>query len=282
MEKKQINPLMAHFRQPAIYLKLPSQGQFWTSGLVLPESGEIPIYPMTAKDEITLKTPDALLNGQGVVDVIHSCCPNITDAWRMPSVDVDAVLIAIRIASYGNNMEFDTVCPHCKEENRYDAELTAILDSISLPDYNTKVTHGDIRIKLHPQEYFSINATNQINYEEQRVINTLSDSNLDDETRLSEYKKHMERLIDLNLKTLIDSTEYIEIVPTGTVVTEKEHIKDYYENFEAEVCKAVRERLEQIGVEGTIAPMPTECASCQQPYTVPLTFDYSSFFAVGS
>ncbi len=282
MEKKQINPLVAHFRQPAIYLKLPSKGQFWTSGLTLPETGEIPIYPMTAKDEITLKTPDALLNGQGVVDVIHSCCPNITDAWRMPSVDVDAVLIAIRIASYGNSMEFDTTCPNCKEENRYEAELTTILDSISLPDYNTKVTHSDIRIKLHPQEYFSINATNQINYEEQRVINTLANTNLDDEAKLNEYKKHMQRLIDLNLKTLIDSTEYIEIVSTGTIVTDKEHIQDYYENCEADVCKAVRERLDQIGVEGTIAPIPTECTSCQTPYTVPMTFDYSNFFAVGS
>jgi hypothetical protein len=60
---------------------------------------------MTTKDEITLKTPDALLNGQGVVNVIESCCPAIKDAWAMPSIDVDATLIAIRIASYGNQMD---------------------------------------------------------------------------------------------------------------------------------------------------------------------------------
>ena len=108
MDTKPVNPLLAHFRQPAIYFQLPSKGQFWQSGLNMSPTEDLPVYPMTARDEITLRTPDALLNGQGVVDVIQSCCPNITDAWQMPSIDVDATLIALRIASYGNEMSFDS------------------------------------------------------------------------------------------------------------------------------------------------------------------------------
>jgi hypothetical protein len=146
MDAKPINPLMAHFRQPAIYFNLPSQGQFWTSGLEMPESGDLPIYPMTARDEITLKTPDALLNGQGVVDVIHSCCPNITDAWQMPSIDVDATLIAIRIASYGNKMDFDSKCPHCSEENRFEADLGTLLAKVVTPDYTKKISVQNLSI----------------------------------------------------------------------------------------------------------------------------------------
>ena len=88
------NPLQKHFRQPAVYLRLPAGGRFWDSkALEMPESMEIPIYPMTIKDEITIKTPDALMNGQGVVDVIHSCCPSIKNAWATPSVDLDAIFI---------------------------------------------------------------------------------------------------------------------------------------------------------------------------------------------
>ncbi len=34
----------------------------------------------------------------------------------MPSIDVDATLIAIRIASYGNQMDFTSQCPHCKTD----------------------------------------------------------------------------------------------------------------------------------------------------------------------
>ena len=121
------NPLSKYFRQPSIYLKLPSNGQFWPDGAVeLPVTGEIPVYPLTARDEVTLRTPDALMNGSGVTDVIHSCCPSIKDAWKMPSVDVDAVLIGIRIASYGHSMDLDTNCPKCNEDNRHAVDLTRI------------------------------------------------------------------------------------------------------------------------------------------------------------
>ena len=81
MQINSSNPLAKHFRQPALYIKLPSSGRFWPDGSIeIPLNGEIPVYPMTAKDEIMIRTPDALLNGAGTVSVIQSCCPNILDA----------------------------------------------------------------------------------------------------------------------------------------------------------------------------------------------------------
>ena len=79
------NPLSGHFRQPAVFLKLPSEGRYWQSGSInMPANGEIGVMPMTAKDEIMLRTPDALMNGQGVVSVIESCVPAIQNAWSIP------------------------------------------------------------------------------------------------------------------------------------------------------------------------------------------------------
>ena len=116
MNPTAVNPLTKHFRQPALYLKLPSNGAYWPdNSLDLSAAGELAIFPMTTRDEITLRTPDALLNGQGVVDVIKSCCPGIKDPWLMPSVDVDAVLVAVRVASYGDDMEVNSKCVHCND-----------------------------------------------------------------------------------------------------------------------------------------------------------------------
>lgn len=282
MEQKPVNPLRAHFRQPAIYVTLPSNGQFWVSGINLPSNGGIPVYPMTARDEIILRTPDALLNGQGVIDVIESCCPNITDAWRMPSIDVDAVLIAIRIASYGSNMTFDSTCPHCGEEQSFETDLSVYLDSISMPDYTKKLVHNHIQIKLKPQEYYSLNETSQINYEEQRVINTLANPDIDEETRTSEYKKHLQRLVDLNAKILVDNTEYIEILDSGIIVNEPEFIKEYYFNCDSEICKSLRRQIEDVNKQGAIKPQAANCQSCTKEYEIPLTFDYANFFGKSS
>ena len=100
------NPLAKHFRQPKLYIQFPSKGNFYPDGsLEETETGDYPIFAMTAKDELTIKTPDALLNGQATVSVIQSCVPNIKNAWHVPSIDVDAILIAIRIATYGEKMD---------------------------------------------------------------------------------------------------------------------------------------------------------------------------------
>lgn len=278
MDQKPANPLRAHFRQPAIYLSLPSKGQFWGNGLNLTETGELPIYPMTARDEILLKTPDALLNGQGVVDVIQSCCPNIVDAWQMPSVDVDPVLIAIRIASYGQDMPVDTTCPHCAAENTFDVDLNAYLDNINMPNYSKKIDIEHVRIKLKPQNYSSVNETNKIAYEEQRILENLGASESEDQEKLAAYKKHLDRLVKLNAKILVDNTEYIEIPSSGTVVTETEFIEEFYFNCNSDICKELRNKLEEINQEGAVKPQAGTCTNCAENYNISLMFDYASFF----
>jgi hypothetical protein len=58
------NPLRQYFRQPAIYLRLPTEGKHWPSeALDMPANKELPVLPMTAIDEITYRTPDGLFNG---------------------------------------------------------------------------------------------------------------------------------------------------------------------------------------------------------------------------
>ena len=77
------NPLNKYFRQPAVYISLPSGGNYPPHVVTPSKTGELGVMPMTAKDEIRFKTPDALMNGVGVVDVIHSCIPDIKDAWQI-------------------------------------------------------------------------------------------------------------------------------------------------------------------------------------------------------
>lgn len=283
MENTAQNPLSKYFRQPAIYMKLPSNGQFWPNdALDLPVSGEIPIYPMTARDEITLRTPDALMNGSSVVEVIHSCCPNIRDAWRMPSIDVDAVLIGIRIASYGHGMSIDTKCPYCSEENNHELDLRIILSSIKCPDYNSVIDVEGLKIKVRPQPYFGVNKQNAISFEEQRLINALQQADsLSEEEKLKQVNESMNRLIKISIDTVANSTESIEL-PNGELVKNTEFIQEFYANADGLVVRNIQKRLAEINVEAAIPTQSTACTSCQKEYTVPLEFDYASFFAVGS
>ena len=154
MIENNANPLAKHFRQPTIYIKLPSGGA-WNAEETLKntENGELPVYPMTALDEIAYRTADALFNGSAVADVIKSCMPNILDPWQISSADLDTILVAIRIASYGHEMDFTSKCPKCEESNDFSIDLREIMDKIKMPDFSEPVIIGDITVYFKPLTY---------------------------------------------------------------------------------------------------------------------------------
>jgi hypothetical protein len=278
------NPLKKHFRRPAIYFKLPSRGKFWAeSDIELSATGDIPIFPMTTGDEITLKTPDGLMNGSSVVEVIHSCCPSIKNAWGMPAVDIDATLIAIRIASYSSEMEMGTICPHCNNQNDYVFNLTAILDQIKCPDFTTPIMVDGLEVKLKPQTYQEITQTNIKSYEEQRIIDAIKNSDLSETDRNIRVKESVERIVRANELSLLASTEYIK-TEDGDVISDKAFIKEFYDETSAKTVKTIRDKLDELNKAGALPSSTIKCAEeeCGKEFTVPLTFDYSSFFAISS
>lgn len=282
MDSSQNNPLANFFRQPSIYIKLPSDGRWWPTGsLEMPVNREIPVFSMTTKDEIILKTPDALLNGQGVVEVIQSCCPNIKDAWNMPSIDVDTVLIAIRMATYGNKMGFESKCSACNEENEHDVELSSLIGGIECPDYSETIPFKGLKIKLHPQPYFSMNRVNSVSFEEQRLANILAVSDVDPDVKSHKLAESMKRLVELNTESVTESTEYIEINGDQRV-TDKVHIKEFYALADAAVVKSVQDKLSDISSQAKLRPIALQCNDCKAAYSAELTFDYANFFGNGS
>lgn len=285
MDINSSNPLVKHFRQPAIYFKLPSQGRYWREGAItLSLTGEIGVMSMTTKDEITLRTPDALMNGQGVVDVIQSCCPSIHDAWAMPSIDVDSTLIAIRIASYGNSMDFGAKCPHCEIENDYAIDLGRALASIQIPSYDTPTIIEGLEFLFKPQPYAEFNKSNIIAYEEQQIIRALSEmGDSDTEVVKQNFDLHLNKVIELNVNLLSSSTESIK-TPEGVVVNNPEHIFEFFNNADGKIIKAVQKHLTGLAEQAGIKPVVVICANeqCQKEFPIVITFDYASFFAIGS
>ena len=276
------NPLMAHFRQPKISLSLPSQGRWWGEGaLDLPPNGEIPIFAMTAKDEIALRTPDSLLNGTSVVTVIQSCCPNIKDAWQMPSVDLDAVLLAIRIASFGDVMDIDTACPACKEESRFGVKLGDKLAEISCGDYTAPIKVDGLEIYIEPQQYFNVNRMGQIRFQEDRISTLLLDMEMNEEEKGKQLQASFQRLVDIGIENVTDSTSYIKL-PDGTEVRNKQHILEFYTNSSAEIMRKVNNRIEVLTEAMKPKALKLKCQHCEHVYESNLEFDYTSFFGQAS
>jgi len=282
MDSKATNPLSKHFRQPAIYFKLPSNGQFYAEGaLEMPPNGELAVYPMTTKDEITIRTPDSLINGNCIVEVLQSCVPAIKNAWEVPSMDVDAALIAIRIASYGHEMDIKVNCPHCNHENEFTVDLRSILDKMQIPNFSDVVKIDNLKYKLKPQNYRTTNRINMLRFEEQKMVNQLLDNTEEDQTKkLDIFRKKMQDLIDLNLDVLAECTEYVQL-DDNTIVNDKNHIREYYGQCDKKITKELSDYFRDKNEKVINNLVQAVCSNCSSSFSTSLDFDYSNFFGKG-
>lgn len=278
-ENAQSNPLTKYFRQPIMYINLPSAGKWYPSGtLEMPVTGSIPVYAMTAKDEITLKTPDALLSGQSTVNVIESCCPNIKNAWKLPIVDLDTILIALRIATYGKSMEFTTVCPHCGTKNEHAVDLTVLISNIKTTDWDSPTIVNGLEIYIRPQSFEEFNKNNTVNYEEQRILQLVSNEEMDETEKLVRFNQLFNKLVDTGINQVAKSIKCIKL-DDGTEVSNSEYIAEFLANCDKSVWEELQNRIAKMR-EDTQLKITTPCENpeCLESYETPFVFEQSSFF----
>ena len=275
------NPLQQYFRQPSIYIRLPSSGQHYPEGtLVMPPNGEIPVLPMTAVDEITYRTPDALFNGAAMVSVIQSCVPNIRNAWAIPSIDVDTILVGIRMASYGHNMDLGTQCPSCQHETEFEIDLRQVLDQIRPPDYAKSVHHGDLEFYFRPMTYQNLNENNQAQFDQQKLIALLPDSDIPENDKITAIGDALRKITAMTVDALCQSISAVR-TPTA-LVTETEFIRELMQNCDRTVFNSVRDHIVSLKNQAELQPLKLTCPECQHSYTQAMTLDMTSFFEVAS
>ena len=271
------NPLSQYFRQPSIYIRLPSQGRNYPPGtLDMPINGELPVYPMTAIDEITYRTPDALFNGQATVNVIQSCVPNIKDAWAVASIDLDTILIAIRIASYGHDMEFGSTCPSCSDTTERSIDLRTMLDALRAPDYSAHVTHGDLEIYFRPLTYKNLNDNSQLQFEQQKLLQMIPDSTISEDDKMSALTRAFKQLTEITVQSLALSITAVK-TPTA-LVNEPVYIEEFLKNCDRDLFNQIRDHVMKLREQSELQPLRLACTACNHNYEQALTLDMTSFF----
>lgn len=278
------NPLQKYYRQPKLYFELPSKGKFYPPGVLEPtETGEYPVYSMTARDELAFKTPDALINGQSTVDVIQSCIPNIKNAWEMPSLDLDAALIAIRIATYGENMSLSTTVPGIDEEKEFTVDLRDIIARFAGIDFEDTVYIDDLTIKIRPMTYKEYTQSSLKTFEEQRVFSIVNDDNMSEEEKINKFTATFKRLTEMTVGMVISSIASIQV--GEDLVTNSQQIKDFIQNADKKFYTTIVNHVTKQKEKYSVPPMKVVTdiddreKGAPENFEVPIVFDQANFFA---
>lgn len=271
------NPLKNYFRQPKIFLKLPTLGKFNDSSTITGNVENLPIYGMNGMDKILIKTPDALLNGESTVRIIQSCCPNILNAWEITTLDIESLLVAIRIATSGSQMDIAENCPHCGSENTYELNVNNFLDHYNQCEFVSDVTVGDLIVKLKPLTYKKSTEFGLESFTLQKQIaqiNSISDEKEKNNLATDVFIKFGV----LQNKILLASIEYIE-TPSG-VVSEYGFIKEWIDNCDELYLAKIKETIDVNRNSWRLPSNTVVCNECGHQHDVEIDLDQSSFFDI--
>lgn len=263
------NPLSGHFRTPKLYTSLPTGGKFYDDTIVdMPSTNELPVYPMTAKDEIMMKNPDALLNGEAVAQVISSCVPNVKQPRLLVANDVDALLVAIQGATFGDELTVSANCPTCGEQASAVLSTEVVLANMDNIDKKYEFsTDSGLLISMKPFSYETSVKAGVANFRSERSLQSISE--IDDEIeKIRAFNSNFIELAKLNFDILVDSVNSITVPSSedseSVVVTDKAHISEFLENCDATIGKELEEFVTEMGNKGIQKVMQMTCEPCSE------------------
>jgi hypothetical protein len=270
-----LNPLQKYFRQPKIYISLPSKGIYSAAGSIEKLGEQMPVMSMTGMDEIMLKTPDALLNGEATVKVIESCCPYIKDAWEVSNLDLDLILISIRIATYGSNMDISSTCPACSSENDYEIDLMRLVDHLTQCNYDNKVVVDELTVFIRPLSYRTLTDFSIKSFELQKYLQQSLQIE-DEDQRTSALAEMYNKMANSQKESYIASIDSVQ-APEG-VVDEKTYITEWIQNSEKSMFDAIKEKIDKNNNAWRIPDLEVECKACGHKHSTSIQMDQSNFF----
>lgn len=277
------NPLKQFYRVERSSVKLPSRGIYYGDDVVeLNDDGEVPIFPMTAADEMQFKNPDALLSGAAIVDVLKSCVPSIKKPRKLLSCDIDALMIGVRHASYGDNAEMSVKCPECDTDNEYTLNLLTLISSTEILDdtYEVVLQGGDLTVFVKPGTFSALLKRQKTAFEGAHVERIMSDTTLSEERRIKAFAVTFNKLTKLNFELVNDAIDKITFTDDEGIlqeVTNDQHIADFLRNITKGDVDQIEDKIAEVNSIGIQKTTNALCTNCAHKWEAAIEFNPVNF-----
>ena len=268
-------------RQPRLFIDLPTEGKFY-SAEVCDRFESIPVFGMTAMDEMMLRTLDALFSGEATAQVIKSCIPDIKDPWGLVGYDIDYVLLSIRIATYGSSIPVTTKCPKCQTETEADINLQALLEMVNGYNIQKSFKIKDLEFILKPITYRQTTDFSVQSYTLQKQIAFVDQKELTDEDRDKELNDLLLQSSNLNLSVAL--THIGEIVQGDNSEADPKVIYEWVKDNDVEFYNKIRDTILDMTESWKLPDFDSACTNeeCKHQYKSNLEMDYANFFGTRS
>lgn len=270
--------LQDFYRHKEIYIKLPTEGKWYTSQTNLNDQNEIGIKPMSFKDEMLLNIPDSVYNGESLFEILKSILPDMENPYEILMPDVDVVLLASRINSNEGELSAEATCTHCGTQEQYNIKIVNVLNQIKVINPIELELDNGLIISFKPNSLRSV-TTNQIKITEMTSILSTFNKDDDKETQHKLFSESLEKTAAANLVLIADTIEYV-LLPSGDKITDLQAILDWISNSDSNTVKKLQNMSNQINQNGLNKNFKFECSNeqCGKEFTSPVEFNPTFFF----
>ena len=277
-QSTQHNPLKQFFRQFKLFIKLPSGTSYYSPDIIkFTDAGEVGILPMTGKDELALKNPDGLLNGESLIEVLSSCVPALKQPRSLLTNDIDALITAIRHATFENNIETTINCPSCNHENNFRLDLSYALNNMNFlePEYTINLDSGLI-VHVKPYSFPDILRGLHAQFEQSKLSKSFENSALSESDRSAIFGKAFKELSNLTFELILNSI--IKITDNNEVnVTDKKYIKEFLFNIDKKSVDKIADLVKEINTIGIKKTFTATCSECGHSWESEIDFNPVNF-----
>lgn len=306
MEHPNVNPLIADFagKVGSILVELPTAGAFYGPGMFLPgtDPTKLAIMPISVVDEINFKDPFKIVSGMAVLEMLSKVA-KILRPSELCKIDVDLILIAARVASYGSKLDVTVRCQNmmavksdadgnellgpCGESVDLKIDLNRIISQFqnvgTVEQWQTTLPNKQI-VQLMPMPYTSVvrgmmEVANQAKEAKQLELQH-KDKDIYEVSKL--HESTMDKAAQLQVLLMIDSIASVRTT-TGTVVSDKRQIAEWLRTVPVQWILSISDMLnEKTKLLEGYGMTSYKCPSCSFKNELPVNMDMTSFFSVGS
>lgn len=273
------NPLIQAYKKPSLFIPLPSKGNYYKKKPKLSIDNELAVYAMTARDELITKTPDALFNGEATISLIKSCCPDIEDPESMPVNDLLVILVGIRQASYGREIDIDVKCPKCEYQNQLQLDASVMLSTVKTDPIDPSVTlPSEFKIVCNPYTLTDRTLLQVQQVKQSKMIQGLASEKLDDVARQELFGKTFVEIAELTVDLITNAIQSVQGKDTD-VITDKETIREWLQTITKADYDAIKAKVEQLSESGLETQFNASCQDCGHTWKTGVDLDIANFFA---
>ena len=283
------NPLQQFFRRAKFSIQLPSRGRWYPKTAIKATHGQIEIFAMTAADEARMRAAEFLINGSAVIDLIRSCAPDITQPEHMPQVDLEAVMLSIRRATFGNTMPITVSVPNTDLVHTHQLDIEQLVNQ--LPNAETEwddtlnIINPDdqtVSVTVKPLSLKNMFAATKQILKQLQNTNDLVRTEQSNDQKIDQLDQQIKSLAQISISMIADSVSKITV---GDFSTENPaEIKNFINNIDWQYFQAIQQHIEDQKNKITFAPITITATELQiqqgapAQWTVPVQFDLTNFF----